>query len=357
MATDMSFTWMLYGASGYTGALIARESVARGIRPVLAGRDSAKIEPLARELDCPYRVFGLSPGTGLSAQLDGVSAVLHCAGPFAETSAAMVEACLDAGAHYLDITGEIDVIESISGQHERACEVAISLIPAVGMDVVPTDCLAAALAAALPAATQLELAFSAGQSISPGTAKTIWRQMSSGGRVRRDGQIVRVPAGWKSMRVPFPSGTQWAMTIPWGDVASAYHTTGIPNIEVYTALPRRQISTIKRLGWLAPVTALRPIQSFGRRWIERKIHGPDLQQRDRDRAEFWGRVTDADRRVAEATLETPNAYSLTVQTALAVLSAISAGRVPPGFITPSRAFGPGFLDSRDDMTLHWIQRP
>ena len=357
MSTDASFTWMLYGANGYTGTLIAREAVSRGIRPLLAGRDGAKIEPLARELDCPFRVFALSSGADLPRQLDGISAVLHCAGPFSETSEAMLEACLAAGAHYLDITGEIDVIESISRQHQRACAAAVSLLPAVGMDVVPTDCLAAALATALPKATRLELAFAAGQSMSPGTAKTVWSQMNSGGRVRRGGQIVRVPIAWKTMKVPFPRRSRWAMTIPWGDVASAYHTTGIPDIEVYVASSRRQIRTIKRMGWMAPLTAIGPVQALGRWWIGRQIHGPDSQQRDGDRAEFWGRVTDAGGQIAEATLETPNAYTLTVQTALAVLDAVSAGHVPTGFATPAKALGPGFLDSCDDVTLRWIQHP
>ena len=357
MSTNASFTWMLYGANGYTGTLIAREAVSRGMKPLLAGRDSAKIEPLARELDCPFRVFALSTGTDLPRQLDGISAVLHCAGPFSETSAAMLEACIAAGAHYLDITGEIDVIQWISQQHERASAAAVSMLPAVGMDVVPTDCLAATLAATLPNATRLELAFAAGQSISPGTAKTTWKQMGRGGRVRRDGQIVRVPIAWKTMKVPFPRGSHWAMTIPWGDVASAYHTTGIPNIEVYVAFSRRQIRTIKRLGWMAPVTAIGPVQTLGRWWIDRKIHGPDSQQRGHDRAEFWGRVTDAGGQTAEATLETPNAYTLTVQTALAALDAVSAGHVPTGFSTPAKALGPGFLESCDDVTFRWLQRP
>jgi short subunit dehydrogenase-like uncharacterized protein len=327
------------------------------MKPLLAGRDRGKIEPLARELDCAFRTLALSSASDLSRELDGVSAVLHCAGPFSETSASMVEACLAAGAHYLDITGEIDVIESISRQHERACAASVSLLPAVGMDVVPSDCLAATLAAALPEATHLELAFAAPKSLSPGTAKTVWKQMGRGGRVRSAGQIIRVPFAWKTMRVPFPRGSRWAMTIPWGDVASAYHTTGIPDIEVYVASPRRQIRVIERLRWMAPLAALWPIQSLGRWWIDRRVRGPDSGQRADDRTEFWGRVTNAEGQMAEATLETPNGYTLTIQTALAALQAVSKGRVPVGFVTPAKALGTDFMDTCDDAALRWIRRP
>jgi len=147
------------------------------------------------------------------------------------------------------------------------------------------------------------------------------------------------------------------MTVPWGDVASAYHTTGIPNIEVYTAVPRAEVRWIERLRWVVPLASLGPVQSVGRWWISRRIHGPDSERRARDRAEFWGRVTDDRGRVAEATLETPNGYTLTVQTALAAVEAISAGGVPAGFATPARAFGADFLDQWEDVFFHWIRRP
>src|SRR6266516_7689334 len=99
---------MIYGANGYTGELIAREAVRRGHRPILAGRSAEKIEPLARELGCAWRAFPLD-----EPQLREASLVLHCAGPFINTAMPMVRACLASGAHYLDITGEIEVFESI----------------------------------------------------------------------------------------------------------------------------------------------------------------------------------------------------------------------------------------------------
>ena len=349
--------WMLYGANGFTGRLITAESVGRGMKPILAGRSADKIERLGQDADCPCRVFSLTSVDEVVKHLDGVSAVLHCAGPFSQTARPMMEACIARGVHYLDITGEIDVIEWASQQSDRARTAGVTLLPAVGMDVVPSDCLAALLSESLPNAVRLELAFSGELSVSPGTAKTIWQDIHRGGQVRQDGQIVRVPAGWKTLEVPFSRKSRLAMTIPWGDVASAYHTTGIPNIEVYAALSRKQITQTRRFRWLVAMAGLPPVQWMGRRWIERRVSGPDEKELLHGRTEFWGRVTDGDGRTAEATLETPNGYTLTVQTSLAVLKQVLDGHVAPGFFTPAKAFGSDFIRQFSDVTLEWINRP
>jgi short subunit dehydrogenase-like uncharacterized protein len=356
-AAVVSTMWMLYGANGYTGRLIAREAVSRGMRPVLAGRDPARIEPLAAELGCASRIFSLSRPAEMAGHLAGVAAVLHCAGPFRDTAEPMMEACLARRVNYLDITGEIPVIEWASRQHARAAAAGICLLPAVGMDVVPSDCLAARLAEALPNAYSLELAFAGLLSVSHGTAKTIWTHAAGGGCVRRDGQIVRVPTAWKTMQVLFPCGSRWTVTIPWGDVSSAFHTTGIPNIAVYAALPRRQLDVLRRFRWLSRLAGLRPIQAIGRWWIDRTVTGPDADQLARGRTEFWGRATDAHGTVAEATLETPDGYALTVQTALAIVNEVLDGHIRAGFWTPARALGSGFIETMPDVTFRWRNRP
>jgi short subunit dehydrogenase-like uncharacterized protein len=79
--------WMIYGANGYTGQLIAREAVQQGMRPLLAGRSAAKLTPLAKELACDYRSFALTTATEVASQLKDMALVLHCAGSFSATSA------------------------------------------------------------------------------------------------------------------------------------------------------------------------------------------------------------------------------------------------------------------------------
>jgi len=336
--------WMIYGAGGHTGGAIAREAVARGMRPILAGRNAAKIEALAAELGCESRVFPLTDDPAQTARhLAGVATVLHCAGPFSATSRPMIEACLRAGAHYLDITGEIAVIEAAAAYHRTAQEAGVSLIPAVGFDVVATDCLAAMLAREVPHATHLQLAFTLPRQVTPGTARTVLEGLAAGGRARIDGRIVKVPIAWKSMAVPFRGGTQRAVTVPWGDVASAWYTTGIGNIEVYLALPKLQIAVLRGGRWLVPLLKFRPLRSLLSRAIQRVVRSTPSRGGQTGGASLWGRVRDAEGRSAEATLETPDGYLFTVLSALASVDRVSAGASPPGFSTPATAFGPDFV--------------
>ncbi len=350
-----SIPWMIYGANGYTGERIAREAVARGAKPVLAGRNAEAIGRLAGELDCPGRVFGLERVGQIAARLEDCKAVLHCAGPFSATAEPMMDACLDAGAHYLDITGEIRVIEAGASRHERAFAADVVLIPAVGFDVVPSDCLAAMLARRFPHATHLALAFTGTGSVSPGTAKTMLEGLRQGGRARVDGRIVRVPIAWKTREVPFREGTRRCVTIPWGDVASAWHSTGIPNIEVYLAASPGQIRTMRLMRPLLPALRL-PLPlpvSLVRSTMRRFVGGAKGTGGGASHSSFWGRVSDAEGNSLEATLRSLEGYRLTVLTALESLARTLAGDVPPGFSTPSQAFGPEFILHFPETDLRW----
>ncbi len=333
---------MIYGANGYAGQLIAREAAHRGWRPTLAGRSEQSIAKLATELDCPSRVFSLDDRAGAIAALGGMHTVLNCAGPFIATAGAMLDACLTARVNYLDITGEIEVIEHAAGLHDGARAAGISIIPAVGFDVVPSDCLAAMLAAELPTATRLELAFTAG-AISRGTARTMIEWLPYGGRARIDGQIRRVPIAWKTIEVPFSSGRRSAVSIPWGDVASAFYSTGIPNIDCFVAMSRTRIRWLRRLRWLFPLLRITALRKLLERVVKKRGRDPSAAERDQQHAELWGRVSDSSGQTAEATLVVPSGYKLTVLTALAACERVLAGDAPKGFATPSQAFGMDFI--------------
>lgn len=353
--------WMIYGAYGYTGRAIAEEAIARGMTPIVAGRNRRAVETLAATLDCPARVFDLQgPALSVAAHLDDVSVVLNCAGPFSATAQIMMEACILAGVHYLDITGEIDVIEAAATLSEHAAAADVCLIPAVGFDVVPSDCLAAMLVQRLPEATELQLAFSAIMRVSRGTARTMLEGLPRGGRVRRDGQIVKVPLAWKEREIPFRGGTQAAVTIPWGDVASAWYSTSIPNIEVYMAMPKQQIRWLRRVRGMLRLLGLRPVRAVVGRGLLRWQRGPGDVDRNAARAALWGRVSDAAGHCVEATLDTPSGYALTVVTALACVAKIldrtsSPQQIPAGFATPSQAFGAEFILEMPDTELQWVQ--
>ncbi len=335
--------WMLYGANGYTGELIAREAVARGMRPLLAGRNRRTIEALALELGCASRVFDLDDPDRTAESLLGVAAVLHCAGPFSATGEPMMDACLHSHVDYLDVTGEVDVIEAAAARHDRAVQAGVRLIPAVGFDVVPSDCLAALLAQRLPDASSLTLGLFTEMSFSPGTTKTMFEQLPLGARVRIGGKITRVPLAWKTREIPFRSGVRESAIAPWGDVASAWYTTGIPNIEVYMSMQPAQIRLLRKGRWLLRLLGTWPLRAGLRRLVTKHVRGPSADERHNQRASFWGQVSNEQGNQVEATLETPNGYHLTIIAALECVRRLLDGGIAPGFFTPAKAFGANLI--------------
>ena len=151
--------FLIYGANGYTGQLITRYAIEQGLKPILAGRNAVSIKALAEEHNLDYRIFGLDDPEEIDRALTDVSLVLHAAGPFIYTAKPMIMACLRNGVHYLDITGEIAVFELAFRYDGRARNKNIVLMPGVGFDVVPTDCMAVYLKQKLPDAKLLKLAF------------------------------------------------------------------------------------------------------------------------------------------------------------------------------------------------------
>lgn len=340
----MADRWLLYGAYGYTGRLIADEAVARGERPVLAGRREGPLREVAERLDLPWRAFGLDDPEPLDRGLEGIDAVLLAAGPFASTSRPVVDACLRNRVHYLDVTGEIAVFESIFTRDAEARERGVVLLPGAGFDVVPTDCLAAALAEALPGASRLDLAFaSLGGGPSPGTAKTMVEGLGHGGAVRQSGRIRRVPLAWKRAEIPFADRPRTAMTIPWGDVSTAYRSTGIPNVVTWMAVPDRIARAARLARPAAGLLRFGPLRRVARSLAERLASGPDEEQRRESRSQVWGQARHADGRSVQGTAQTPGGYALTATAAVASVVRVAAG-IPAGARTPSLAFGAGFLD-------------
>ena len=337
-------SWLIYGANGYTGELIAREAVARGMTPILAGRNHDKVVRLANELRLPCKVFDLNSPEQVAKAIHGVKLVLLTAGPFSATSAPMVDACIRAGAHYLDITGEIDVFEHIHQRDADARRSGVVLCPGVGFDVIPTDCVAAALKKALPDAVSLSLGFDTTVSLSPGTLKTTLESMPQGGRVRRNGQLVRVPFAHEVKRIDFGRGERLATAVPWGDVSTAFHSTGIGHITVFVPAPRLAIVGMKLGQLLLPLLRLPAVQRLLSAWVSKAVKGPDETARAQAPAYVWGEVVNASGQRRTARVKTANGYSLTVPGALAVTShLLSLREAPAGFTTPSRLMGPDLL--------------
>lgn len=336
--------WMIYGANGYTGKLIVEEAVSRGLRPVLAGRSAAALEPMAKHYGLAARAFPLDDPQAVRNGLNGIELVLHCAGPFSATCAPMLEGCLEMGVHYLDITGEIDVFAHCHAQHVRAREKGIVVMPGSGFDVVPTDCLAAMLKRDLPTATSLVLAFEAGGGPSPGTAKTSVEGLGKGGRARIDGELVRVPLAWKTRTFERDGEQRFAMTIPWGDVYTSFVSTGIPNVEVYMGVPPATAPRLRRLRLLGPLLDTRLVQGWLKRQVEKKVKGPSDSTRGKTGCVVWGEARDAGGRELARRLRTPNGYEITVTAALGIVARLREGERPQGgYYTPSMLMGADYV--------------
>jgi short subunit dehydrogenase-like uncharacterized protein len=334
---------LIYGAYGYTGRLIARRAAEKDLTPTLAGRNAEKLRAVAREVDLPHRAFALGDTTALREAVSEADAVLHCAGPFARTARPMVEACLREGAHYLDITGEIEVFEYVASQEARAAEAGVMLMPGVGFDVVPTDCLAAYLVQQQPGAQYLELAILITGGVSRGTAATAAMNAGRGSAIRKDGRITRTPAVWRTRRADFGRGPTDVTSIPWGDVATAWHTTGIPNIITYAKLPDAAVRLLKASNYAGPLLRARPVQSFLEAFAKERASGPDASTRRTGQSFVWGRARTGSGRAATARLSAPETYALTARTALESAERVRDGHADPGFQTPAGHFGADYI--------------
>jgi short subunit dehydrogenase-like uncharacterized protein len=343
VSSPPSQPWLLYGANGYTGELIAREAVRRGFKPILAGRSRPAIERLAAELGCPSAVFEVDDHTTMVAAVANVAAVLNCAGPFSRTARPVMQACLACHVHYFDIAGEIDIFELARSVDEKAQRASMVLCPGIGFDVVPTDCLALKLKLAMPDATHLALGFEANPGVSKGTAKTMVESAGLGSRIRKDGTIVDVPLASRTRRIDFGGGERLGVGIPWGDIATAYFTTGIPNIEVFSAMSPEAAQRLARTNWLRPLLRRRWVQSLAKFGIDRGITPPSATQRENNATFVWGEVRNAAGETRTARVRTANGYALTITASLGILGEVLRHGTAPGYTTPALLVGPDFV--------------
>jgi short subunit dehydrogenase-like uncharacterized protein len=350
--------FLLYGAYGYTGELIARYTIAGpdnplnevlqqySLTPVLAGRREDALKPLAEKLSVPYKVIDLNDEVALIDALQRVKVVVHAAGPYHLTAKQMIDACLKTGTHYIDLNGDMEVFEMLESYHAAATASNIMILPGAGFDVVPTDCVALSLKKLLPDATDLKIAFATpGGGMSKGTAVTTGLKLGQPGAVRKAGQIVARPVGENGRWIKFFRGTSKAdkkffvMSIPWGDVFTAYHTTGIPNIETFTGISPLTYLFVKvqRLfNWLLRKPFLQKI-------ITKKMHkgaaGPADEQRTKATAVVWAQATNPSGKTATVRLSCPDAYTLTAYTAILITQKILQGNFKPGYQTPAAVYG------------------
>jgi short subunit dehydrogenase-like uncharacterized protein len=345
-------TFLIYGSYGYTGQLIVDRALQEGLRPILAGRDEKKLRAQAETVDLAYRVFSLNETSKLDAVLQEVEAVLHCAGPFVYTFRQMAEACLRTKRHYVDISGEIPGFEALAQMDAQAKAAGIMLLPGAGFDVVPSDCLAAHVKQRLPNARHFRLFVrGVGAGVSRGTARSAIENMHRQGMIRRNGSLVQVPPAWNVREQDFGQGYTRVVSIGWGDVSTAYYSTGIPNIETYFYFPEIAISFLRWMRLIGPLLSNRVAKGILKSLLKLFPPGPEEERRKKGRSVLIGEATSQNGGRVASKLITPEGYTCTALTTVEIMKRISNGDYTTGFQTPSLAYGKDFI-----MQLPGVQR-
>lgn len=336
--------WMIYGAYGYTGRLIAEEAIRRGHKPVLAGRSARKLQPLAERLGVGFIVLDLQDEKRLHDAVRDFDLIFHAAGPYGYTSAPMVQACLNGGANYLDICAEPLILEWILSLDALAREKRVALIPGAGFDVIATDCLALHVTQRITHPTHLEIATAASFTsvMSPGSAKTFFETVPTGIMARRNGRLVRISAGGVK-RIRFLDRERTVVPASLGDLVTAHRTSSIPDVATYTALPEKNVSGYVRAEPIyRKLFAIRPLRRIAQKIAEKTATGPDEHLRQTDRSHVWVKAHNEDGLERQGWLETMESYRFTAVAGVrAAEEVITKGLI--GALTPALAFGADFL--------------
>lgn len=340
----MKSNFLIYGAYGYTGELITELAIKKGLKPILAGRNVEKIKALADKFGLKWIAFEATDKTALklALQREEIKLVLNCAGPFVKTVKEFIPACIATNTHYLDITGEIEVFEYAKTQDQAAKEAEIMIMSGVGFDVVPSDCLAKFLKDELPTATHLELAFMGLGGVSQGTALTMAENLGAGGMIRENGTIKTVKTAYQTKVIDYGIKKMNSVTIPWGDVSTAYHSTQIPNIKVFMAQPPKAIKAMEMSNHFSFALKNDFVKSIIKKKIKAGEKGPNEEKRNSNNSYLWGKVTDGKTSV-EARLITPEGYKLTSITALLITEKVLNGDFKIGYQTPSSAYSKNLI--------------
>lgn len=334
---------LIYGATGFTGRLIVEAAQKLGLAPVLAGRDRVRVEQLARSLGLDYRVASLSQPGELADALRGMRVVLNAAGPFVATVRPLLQACLQVQSSYLDISGELDALEQVAAYGHEARTRGVMLMPGVGFDIVPSDCLCAHVARRAARPSRLRIAVSGLELMSPGSGATLSAELGRATRVRRAGRLQEVPPGELTRSFDFGSGPRLCAAVTWGDLACAHFTTGIEDVETYfelTPAVSAMLQSSRHGAWFFNLPGVHEaLARQAKLWTPE----PSAADRARRRAILVAEVEERSGRRVAARLTTPEAYTLTARVAAEILRRVAAADLEPGFQTPARVLGPEFI--------------
>jgi len=334
--------WLLYGAYGYTGKLIIKEALKNQLEPIIAGRNSKKLISLAKKYDLEYETFSLENSDEINSIIKNYDLLFNAAGPFKYTGEPLVKSCLKNSVDYLDITGEIEVFEKNFSYHEEAADKETAIISGVGFDVIPTDCMAVYISEQIENPVTLELGIAALSRSSPGTMKTMIESISKGTVIRKEGKLETIPLGKGKKKIQFQDKEREVYPISWGDVSTAFRSTGIPNITAYMPQPKQFKLAIKYNFLVRNLFKLKFIRKKAQKWVDKNVKGPTEEIRESSTAQVYVKVENKKGQKAEAWLLTPEAYKFTALSSVKCVRKVFEGELK-GALTPAQAFGRDFV--------------
>jgi short subunit dehydrogenase-like uncharacterized protein len=318
-------------------------AVARGHRPFLSGRDPERLARLAAELGLDYSACALDDQETLSQLVGSCKLVLNAAGPFSETAAQVQRACIHQSTHYIDVTGEIPVFERAMSHSQSARNAGIAIVCGAGFDVVPTDCMAAFVSARISDPVWLQITFNGLAHLSRGTLRTALRHFHKPTLVRRNGTIVPLNDRRYRRDTVIADSRYRCIPVSWGDLATAFHTTKIPNITTCIAVPwRNGFQTALALHALSLAVHLKPLRNWLLGYVEKRVTGPSAEIRSTARTRVWVEAENEAGDKSAAWLETMEAYRFTAESAIRCVEKILASNLSGAF-TPAMAFGADFI--------------
>jgi len=346
---------IIYGANGFVGREISRLAKENSLNVLLAGRNALEIEKLAKELELDHAIFSTDDTEKLDANMSDAKVIMNCAGPFMETFKAIIASCLRTKTHYLDITGEIPVFQTISALDDEAKKKGVMLLPGIGFDVAPTDCMSLYLKENFQDGDKLTLAFNSEgpAGIPPGTLKTMVSLIPYGNWARKNGELIQPGKGMKTRYFEFENIKKKASRISWGDVFTAYHSTKIPNIEVFAVFPKSIMIGMKLIEYLRPILKHPKILNFMKKNLK---GGSTKAQQEKTKVWLYGELEDIEGKKVTCRMKGPEAGLVwTSLIALQGIKEVLSGNIKPGYQTPASAFGHSFIRKIEGVEMGEIE--
>jgi short subunit dehydrogenase-like uncharacterized protein len=322
----MSGQLAILGATGYTGRLCARVAQERGLDVVLAGRNAGKLGALARELGGPRTaVVDVADGAALRALAESSDVLLTTVGPYTLHGRPALQAAIDGGAHYIDVSGEVPFISWVREQDEAARRAGVTLCPGFGFDGFPGDLLAGIAAVQLGAPVE-----------EARVAYLVRRGRVSAGPLRT---ILAGAAAWLAPYPP-PLGLRPAVSAPMPDVATLGPSTGAHTARAYMVAPGARVlpHVAAPLQSVLGAVMRGPVGDGARRLADRLPEGPAPEDRARTRTAVVAEVR-GDRDTARVWCRLSDLYLATAHIAVGVAQRLLDGSPPPGALTPTQLLG------------------